>query len=656
MTKKTILRCLSVLSLLIGIGLTAFTVLEEPAWLWGTKDEIVLNGSVDLAGRTAATIETRIRHIGLLCISAITGVILAAGIELLREHAEAEDERKNLREKTDELLAKVTGFESRTYDLWDHWTLPNADVALGYVAMQLRGGSVQSVWNTHVRLHDQLVRYDPNTLQDYTQALTAWLNRSGTSWTDIRGPRCEKDATEAFVAGLRTARKNANYACYHLTIEAPVINFIILDYGSYKEVLFGWHWMSQHKEVFLCKEPSLVSAFGDIFTLLKSPEWSQPVTNLEDLIRLGDSRSRTELERLGTDDEALQYVVALYEQAATASSPRLIRVRDTHFRFGGIRTLYSQLSYQRFEEGLKKFLRDNKATLVTGWPVDEKFISAIQNAAGGDSEANLTCYRMLRPSPVMNFIILDFDSGHSEVLLGWGQSGKAVGTVFKSQDPRMVTEFERFYEILTEASVSEQIRVTNLQTAPIQRAHAAEQATVVYPDWCANVFDEFLSSTSRGSEDSSEREPGDLRIVTSFFIDWETTSAQLEKLLEKGLRVKVLLMNPQNESLIYARCGVRTDKHTPENAKREGMFQLEALGKLASDAGGKGGTLEVYTSNIMPTGFVAQTRDRVVIGLMPARKSYLAAPMIVASSDTLAWKVFDADWTARWKEAKPKQS
>jgi hypothetical protein len=200
---------------------------------------------------------------------------------------------------------------------------------------------------------------------------------------------------------------------------------------------------------------------------------------------------------------------------------------------------------------------------------------------------------------------------------------------------------------------AERLRVPTLESFWNQPADAAFR---ILPNWRQGIFNELLSKVDRGMEGVEEENRGDLWIVTSFVINWSDLRSRLMECLARGVRIKVLFMNPYNTPLMSARFGIREDGITVEDAAEELIRQLRWLAALPADvekeSGVCNGTLEVRVSELMPSGFVAHSKDWAVFGLMPARASYAEGLMVLIDPNAEPWKKIDADWKARWGKSR----
>jgi hypothetical protein len=177
-----------------------------------------------------------------------------------------------------------------------------------------------------------------------------------------------------------------------------------------------------------------------------------------------------------------------------------------------------------------------------------------------------------------------------------------------------------------------------------------------YPKWDRARFYELIRDLKRGPVTDEE----DLRIVATG-IGATLDELDLRGLLRKRLRIKILVMNPENEALTDARYTLRLDK-VPARCLRELHEQITDIRKFADEYPPDPnlnrnrvnnprdirGSLEFGVSDIMPCGFLVHAREWAILGVYPAQDSYLAAPMLEMRAGSEPWEVLYADFKARW--------
>lgn len=172
-----------------------------------------------------------------------------------------------------------------------------------------------------------------------------------------------------------------------------------------------------------------------------------------------------------------------------------------------------------------------------------------------------------------------------------------------------------------------------------------------YLKWDRARFHTLMRDLKRGPDNDTE----DLRIVATG-IGATLDEVDIKGLLRKGVRMKILFMNPDNKVLTNARYSLRKDK-MPSRCLRELRDQIEDIQGYAkqfppppSKQKTANGWIELGLSDIMPCGFLVHTRDWALLGVYPAQDSYTGAPMMEMRSGTEPWEVLNADFNARWDD------
>jgi transcriptional regulator with XRE-family HTH domain len=170
------------------------------------------------------------------------------------------------------------------------------------------------------------------------------------------------------------------------------------------------------------------------------------------------------------------------------------------------------------------------------------------------------------------------------------------------------------------------------------------------PTFCEWPYSQLVQLLHRVERNNDESE--DVRIVTTAF-SGSVTDLQLTDLLEKDIRIKILLMNPDNKLLMIARHGKRTDE-SPESAYEvvKGQIKLlEFTNAALAESGDSHGELEWRLSNAMPFTFVIHTSKWAIVALFLAKHTLSLGPLLEVSRDTALWKTLRDDWLERWEDA-----
>jgi DNA-binding winged helix-turn-helix (wHTH) protein len=158
--------------------------------------------------------------------------------------------------------------------------------------------------------------------------------------------------------------------------------------------------------------------------------------------------------------------------------------------------------------------------------------------------------------------------------------------------------------------------------------------------WSNARFFDLIAQVTHNAEDSE-----DLRLVTTAFLSIHEMGFQ--HLLRRGVRIRIVLTNPENWPLLVARNAFRTDGIKPEEAQHLGRRDLDFLARLKRRF--PNGEFDWRVSDAMPCAIVAHSRNWAVFGLFPAHDSYLAGPMIDVEGGTELWRMLYDDWKTRWE-------
>jgi hypothetical protein len=172
----------------------------------------------------------------------------------------------------------------------------------------------------------------------------------------------------------------------------------------------------------------------------------------------------------------------------------------------------------------------------------------------------------------------------------------------------------------------------------------------VFAKWSRERFYGLLEKLERGDEQEDE----DLRIATTGF-NAGVSELGLERLLNRHVRIRVIMVNPLNRPLLDARYLLRKDRTKKYNI-RELNQQVSDLSELAREypphplSVEPRGMIELKLSDAMPCGFVAHTKSRALLGIFVAHDSYIAGPMFEIRSESEIWETLYTDWKARWEQ------
>lgn len=326
---------------------------------------------------------------------------------------------------------------------------------------------------------------------------------------------------------------------------------------------------------------------------------------------------------MGTNAQGIRYLADRI--------PFATHVEDTVVRWNLTESLYQGEDFKEF----KKALRESKAKVVeiTGPMKDNAYLQAVKEVFSDlTKEKQLTCFQLHHTAPIMNFVILKYEDKPSEVLFGWGtQHGDDTPgdtKVFRSDDERLVNEFQRLFKVLQSKKFSARINVT----APTFMKTHHEKCDVLatfkeIPRWllCELIENKECELVRIGIPGSTEL--GDTAISTA-----------LEKAIQRNVSVQILLAHPDCRFLKF-----RSSKKDNGLSKLV-LDNLEKLRQLATH-----GPLEVkLTSDAMSVAYY-QVDTMVIFSPLWSRISASEGHhfVIYSTSDTgrfLSEKQFERWW------------
>jgi len=259
-------------------------------------------------------------------------------------------------------------------------------------------------------------------------------------------------------------------------------------------------------------------------------------------------------------------------------------------------------------------------------------------------ERRFSFHRLVTEMPVMNFLIVEYEDGSSEVLFGWGRYAEALQeAVFRSSYYKLVKQFSKLYEALTLDGVSDQLSLRELANV----AHGPDGAgrppeIVEAKQWNVELVHELLESVQDGEE---------VRVWITFFVDCARTEHIFRNLVDRGVKVQVLMMNPNNYGLVQSRFRLRKGYRDPGAVRAKNTIhdQLKTFQAIAEETKGQRGSLEVMPCDTMPFGVFYQIANRVMlVGLLLSEEAWEEGPLTKFYPGTQQWDVFMRNWHSCW--------
>lgn len=179
-----------------------------------------------------------------------------------------------------------------------------------------------------------------------------------------------------------------------------------------------------------------------------------------------------------------------------------------------------------------------------------------------------------------------------------------------------------------------------------------------FPKWNPDRVSALLGHVKRDTASAAE----DLRIVTTG-LSPTLEALDIQGLLDRRLRIKILFMNAWNKSLIDWRYALRQDK-PPARCVKELKDQIHDIRPLAlknkpqplsvqktQTPKTQKGSLEFGLSDLAPCGMVIHTSSWAIFGTFLLHDSYTHGPMMEIRKEDDAWEQLHKDWKLRWRQA-----
>ena len=176
----------------------------------------------------------------------------------------------------------------------------------------------------------------------------------------------------------------------------------------------------------------------------------------------------------------------------------------------------------------------------------------------------------------------------------------------------------------------------------IARVHAEGELERLYgfQKWSTPRLIERLEKLCR-----NDNEPEDLRIVTSGLVPSRHDLDVEDYLRRRHIRIRIVMMNPENTSLLKSRYDLRAPDYTFEEAQRDIRNQIKYLRRIMSRFSHE--ALQVHLSDAIPS-LIVHTPQWALLGIFPARGSYVLGPMVEVDAGTSLWETLYDEWKIRW--------
>jgi hypothetical protein len=161
--------------------------------------------------------------------------------------------------------------------------------------------------------------------------------------------------------------------------------------------------------------------------------------------------------------------------------------------------------------------------------------------------------------------------------------------------------------------------------------------------WDLKTVQSLLESATAGDE---------VRIWITFFVDFQKMDSIVRRLIDDGVKIQILMMNPGNEGLVRSRFRLRTSyrQNPPLKAQDTLRDQFRTFQDIAKETMGRKGSLEIRQCDTMPFGVFYQIGHQVMLlGLFLSVETWEEGPLIKFYPGSPQWKVLSQNWSDCWE-------
>ena len=161
--------------------------------------------------------------------------------------------------------------------------------------------------------------------------------------------------------------------------------------------------------------------------------------------------------------------------------------------------------------------------------------------------------------------------------------------------------------------------------------------------WDLKTVYSLLESTAAGDE---------VRILITFFVDLQKMDNIVRRLIDEGVKIQILMMNPENEGLVRSRFRLRTSyrQSPPLKAQDTLRDQFKTFQDIAKEKVGHKGSLEIKQCDTMPFGVFYQIGHQVMLlGLFLSVETWQEGPLIKFYPRSPEWNVLSQNWSDCWE-------
>jgi hypothetical protein len=167
------------------------------------------------------------------------------------------------------------------------------------------------------------------------------------------------------------------------------------------------------------------------------------------------------------------------------------------------------------------------------------------------------------------------------------------------------------------------------------------------------ILRDFAHKFASKSDNAIHSSSGDdeIRIWTTFMRFPGGVDALFYKLVKLNVKVKILILNPENDGLVRGKYRLREEPLKPELAKEKLKDQIIKIRRIADDLRRKNakGSLAISECDSIPFGVFYQLGNRVMlVGYALPLDAWTNGPLVKIYPGSKQWDILKENWESCW--------
>jgi hypothetical protein len=176
-------------------------------------------------------------------------------------------------------------------------------------------------------------------------------------------------------------------------------------------------------------------------------------------------------------------------------------------------------------------------------------------------------------------------------------------------------------------------------------------------EWSDSDIEDLLLAFAEGLKNRSigaghiPSGDNEIRIWTTFMRFPGSVDVLLYKLVNKGAKVKILILNSENDGLVRGKYRLREEPLQPEKAKKKLKDQIAKIREIAEKMkqNRAKGSLDISACDSIPFGVFYQIGNRLMcIGYALPLQAWTNGPLVKIYPGTRQWEILKKNWEICW--------